>query len=185
MVFVNYGFYEDFEKLQRAGVDVSGRIVIAKFGKIFRGDKVLNAERFNASGVILYTITLIQMKGANNENNQSHHTAHNLPNLLPPGTLLTTTLTGTRAARRTPAPFGFQSQASSEGLSCGATGIPPPLTTHPLVSPEILHPLTLSPPCTLNPPLSYLRTTPHYSPSAAVTSPSCTPFSNPHKNSFF
>ncbi|XP_063840762.1 glutamate carboxypeptidase 2-like [Scylla paramamosain] len=55
VVFVNYGFYEDFETLQRAGVDVSGRIVIAKFGKIFRGDKVLNAERFNASGVILYT----------------------------------------------------------------------------------------------------------------------------------
>ncbi|XP_050693224.1 putative N-acetylated-alpha-linked acidic dipeptidase isoform X2 [Eriocheir sinensis] len=55
VVFANYGAYEDFEALQRAGVQVAGRLVIAKFGNIFRGDKVLNAERFNASGMILYT----------------------------------------------------------------------------------------------------------------------------------
>lgn len=55
MVFANYGAYEDFEVLQKAGVEVAGRLVIAKFGNIFRGDKVLNAERFNASGIILYT----------------------------------------------------------------------------------------------------------------------------------
>lgn len=40
-MFVNYGRYADFEKLEKDyNVNVSGKIVIAKYGKIFRGDKV-------------------------------------------------------------------------------------------------------------------------------------------------
>lgn len=41
LVFVNYGRYADFEKLEKDyKMNVSGKIVIAKYGKIFRGDKV-------------------------------------------------------------------------------------------------------------------------------------------------
>lgn len=40
LVYVNYGREEDFEMLKELGVDVSGHIVIARYGKIFRGNKV-------------------------------------------------------------------------------------------------------------------------------------------------
>lgn len=40
MAFVNYARPEDFKKLKELGVSVAGHIVIAKYGKNFRGDKV-------------------------------------------------------------------------------------------------------------------------------------------------
>ncbi|KAK3578650.1 hypothetical protein CHS0354_002952 [Potamilus streckersoni] len=56
LVYVNYGQIEDFMFLRdNLSIDVTDKIVIARYGKIFRGDKVLNAQRFNASGVILYS----------------------------------------------------------------------------------------------------------------------------------
>ncbi|KAL3881663.1 hypothetical protein ACJMK2_028073 [Sinanodonta woodiana] len=56
LVYVNYGQIEDFMFLKNnLSIDVTNKIVIARYGKIFRGDKVLNAQRFNAIGVILYT----------------------------------------------------------------------------------------------------------------------------------
>ncbi|KAK7084899.1 N-acetylated-alpha-linked acidic dipeptidase 2, partial [Halocaridina rubra] len=55
LVYVNYGQYEDFKQVEEMGINITDRLVIAKFGKVFRGDKVQNAERFNASGIILYT----------------------------------------------------------------------------------------------------------------------------------
>lgn len=39
-MYVNYGRYEDFEELSKYGVNCSGKIVIVRYGKIFRGDKV-------------------------------------------------------------------------------------------------------------------------------------------------
>ena len=55
LVYVNYALYGDFLAVARAGVSVEGRLVIAKFGRGFRGDKVQNAQRFKAAGIILYT----------------------------------------------------------------------------------------------------------------------------------
>lgn len=41
LVYVNYGRTEDFFKLEREmGIDCTGKIVIARYGKIFRGNKV-------------------------------------------------------------------------------------------------------------------------------------------------
>lgn len=40
MVYVNYGREQDFEKLKDLNVTVDGHIVIARYGKIFRGNKV-------------------------------------------------------------------------------------------------------------------------------------------------
>lgn len=41
MVYVNYGRTEDFFKLEREmGINCTGKIVIARYGKIFRGNKV-------------------------------------------------------------------------------------------------------------------------------------------------
>ena len=55
VVFANHGTREDFERLESLGVDVTGRIVVARYGGNFRGHKVRFAERAGAAGVILYT----------------------------------------------------------------------------------------------------------------------------------
>lgn len=40
-MYVNYGRTEDFSQLQREmGINVTGKIVIVRYGKIFRGNKV-------------------------------------------------------------------------------------------------------------------------------------------------
>ncbi|CAL4110864.1 unnamed protein product, partial [Meganyctiphanes norvegica] len=55
VVYVNYGRVEDFEQLDKLGVNVSGHIVMARYGKLFRGNKIAHAERWGASGVILFS----------------------------------------------------------------------------------------------------------------------------------
>lgn len=41
LVYVNYGRTEDFFQLEREmGINVTGMIVIVRYGKIFRGNKV-------------------------------------------------------------------------------------------------------------------------------------------------
>jgi hypothetical protein len=40
-VYVNYGRVEDFQFLERnMSINVTGKIVLARYGKIFRGNKV-------------------------------------------------------------------------------------------------------------------------------------------------
>ncbi|XP_066475532.1 N-acetylated-alpha-linked acidic dipeptidase 2-like isoform X2 [Tiliqua scincoides] len=56
LVYVNYGRTEDFFKLKREmGINCTGKIVIARYGKIFRGNKVKNAMLAGAKGIILYS----------------------------------------------------------------------------------------------------------------------------------
>ncbi|NXV76816.1 FOLH1 carboxypeptidase, partial [Atlantisia rogersi] len=56
LVYVNYGRTEDFFKVEREmGINCTGKIAIARYGKIFRGNKVKNAELAGAKGVILYS----------------------------------------------------------------------------------------------------------------------------------
>ncbi len=55
VVYANYGRKEDFEKLKEMGVDVSGKIVIARYGGNFRGYKAKFAEAAGAAGLIIYT----------------------------------------------------------------------------------------------------------------------------------
>ena len=40
MVFAGYGRVEDYDWLRSKNIDVSGHVVILKYGKMFRGDKV-------------------------------------------------------------------------------------------------------------------------------------------------
>ena len=42
-MYVNYGRVEDFERLANEGVSCNGSIAIARYGKIFRGNKVSTA----------------------------------------------------------------------------------------------------------------------------------------------
>ncbi|KAM3918010.1 glutamate carboxypeptidase 2-like isoform 2-T2 [Leptodactylus fuscus] len=55
-VYVNYGTVEDFQYLTRnLSMNLTGTVAIARYGKIFRGDKVNNAGNFGCTGVILYS----------------------------------------------------------------------------------------------------------------------------------
>ena len=55
LVFVNYGLNEDYEELKRMGIDVKGKIVIAKYGRSFRGIKPKIAYENGAIGCIMYS----------------------------------------------------------------------------------------------------------------------------------
>jgi N-acetylated-alpha-linked acidic dipeptidase len=55
LVYVNYGRREDYARLAERGVDVRGKIVIARFGEVWRGIKPELAAAQGAVGCILYT----------------------------------------------------------------------------------------------------------------------------------
>jgi N-acetylated-alpha-linked acidic dipeptidase len=55
LVFVNYGLPEDYDRLQRLGIDVKGKIVIAKYGRSWRGIKPKVAYEHGAVGCIIYS----------------------------------------------------------------------------------------------------------------------------------
>jgi N-acetylated-alpha-linked acidic dipeptidase len=55
LVFVNYGVPADYEKLERMGIDVKGKIVIAKYGQSWRGIKPKVAQEHGAIGCIIYS----------------------------------------------------------------------------------------------------------------------------------
>lgn len=55
VVYANYGTKEDYDALVEAGVDLDGKIVITRYGRIFRGLKVKFAQDLGASGVLIYS----------------------------------------------------------------------------------------------------------------------------------
>ena len=55
LVFVNYGIPEDYEVLERYGIDVTGKIAIAKYGRSWRGIKPKLAGEKGAIGTIIYS----------------------------------------------------------------------------------------------------------------------------------
>jgi len=55
LVFVNYGLPDDYRELERLGVPVKGAIVIAKYGKSWRGVKPKVAAQHGAIGCLIYS----------------------------------------------------------------------------------------------------------------------------------
>jgi N-acetylated-alpha-linked acidic dipeptidase len=55
LVFVNYGVPDDYEALERMGIDVKGKIVIAKYGGSWRGIKPKVAHEHGAIGCLIYS----------------------------------------------------------------------------------------------------------------------------------
>lgn len=55
LVFVNYGLPEDYEELEKLGVDVKGKIVLAKYMGSWRGIKPKVAAEKGAIGCIIYS----------------------------------------------------------------------------------------------------------------------------------
>ena len=55
LVYVNYGMPDDYKALQRMGISVKGKIVIARYGNGWRGLKPLLAQTHGAIGCIIYS----------------------------------------------------------------------------------------------------------------------------------
>ena len=55
VVYVNYGMSDDYRALAAAGVQVAGKVVLARYGKGYRGVKAKLAEEHKAAALIIYS----------------------------------------------------------------------------------------------------------------------------------
>jgi N-acetylated-alpha-linked acidic dipeptidase len=55
LVYVNYGVPRDYEELERRGIDVKGKIVLARYGGSWRGIKPKVAAERGAIGCLIYS----------------------------------------------------------------------------------------------------------------------------------
>ncbi|HYL35700.1 MAG TPA: M28 family metallopeptidase [Bryobacteraceae bacterium] len=55
VIYVNYGVPEDYDYLAKQGIDVKGKIVIARYGKSWRGTKPKVAAEHGAVGCLIYS----------------------------------------------------------------------------------------------------------------------------------
>jgi len=55
MVYVNYGTPEDYAQLEAQGISVQGKIVIARYGRVWRGLKPKLAQDRGAVGCLIYS----------------------------------------------------------------------------------------------------------------------------------
>jgi N-acetylated-alpha-linked acidic dipeptidase len=55
VVYANYARPEDFRQLKQMGIEVRGKVVIARYGQNFRGVKALTAQEAGAAALILYS----------------------------------------------------------------------------------------------------------------------------------
>jgi len=107
LVFVNYGTPEDYELLERYGISVKGKVVIAKYGRTWRGIKPKLAAEKGAIGAIIYsdpkdygyTVGDVYPKGAwLNETGVQRGSVMDMP--LYPGDVLTPGIGATKGAER-------------------------------------------------------------------------------------
>jgi N-acetylated-alpha-linked acidic dipeptidase len=107
LVYVNYGVPQDYETLDRYGIDVRGKIVIARYGGSWRGIKPKVAAEHGAIGCIIYSDPRddgyfegdVYPKGAwRNENGAQRGSVEDMP--LYPGDPLTPGVGATADAKR-------------------------------------------------------------------------------------
>jgi N-acetylated-alpha-linked acidic dipeptidase len=55
VVYANYGRPEDFTALDGMGVDVRNKIVLVRYGEVFRGLKIRNAQKRGARGILIFS----------------------------------------------------------------------------------------------------------------------------------
>ena len=55
VVYVNYGRPEDYVAIEKMGIDVKGKIVLVRYGGLFRGLKVRNAQKRGATGILIFS----------------------------------------------------------------------------------------------------------------------------------
>ena len=62
MIYVNYGRFEDFERLVSMGIVFNNSICIVRYGRIFRGNKVKLHTAYLKSCICLYFQALLAQK---------------------------------------------------------------------------------------------------------------------------
>jgi len=109
LVYVNYGVPADYEELARNGIDVKGKIAIARYGGSWRGIKPKVAAEHGAVGCIIYSDPRndgfyqgdVYPKGAwRNENGVQRGSVMDMPVF--PGDPLTKGIGATKNAKRIP-----------------------------------------------------------------------------------
>ena len=55
LVYVNFGLPDDYDTLDSLGISVKGKVVIARYGRSYRGIKVREAEKHGAVAILLYS----------------------------------------------------------------------------------------------------------------------------------
>ncbi|KAG1755479.1 hypothetical protein EDB19DRAFT_1661644 [Suillus lakei] len=55
MIYAHYGRQKDFDALVEAGVNFSGKIVLTRYGGVFRGLKIKRAQELGAAAVLIYS----------------------------------------------------------------------------------------------------------------------------------
>ena len=107
LVFVNYGVPADYDELAKMGIDVKGKIVIAKYGQSWRGIKPKVAQEHGAIGCIIYSDPKddgyyqgdVYPKGPfRNENGAQRGSIEDMP--VYPGDPLTPNIGATKDAKR-------------------------------------------------------------------------------------
>ena len=55
VVYVNYGRPEDYDAIEKMGIEVKGKVVLVRYGSLFRGLKVRNAQKRGATGILIFS----------------------------------------------------------------------------------------------------------------------------------
>ena len=107
LVYVNYGIPRDYEELEKRGIDVKGKIVIARYGGSWRGIKPKVAAERGAVACLIYSDPRddgyfqgdVYPKGAfRNENGAQRGSVADMPVF--PGDVLTPGIGATKNAKR-------------------------------------------------------------------------------------
>jgi N-acetylated-alpha-linked acidic dipeptidase len=107
LVYVNYGIPADYEELEKRGISVRGKIVIARYGGSWRGIKPKVAAERGAIGCLIYSDPRddgyfqgdVYPKGAwRNENGAQRGSVADMPSF--PGDPLTPNIASTKEAKR-------------------------------------------------------------------------------------
>jgi N-acetylated-alpha-linked acidic dipeptidase len=107
LVYVNYGVPRDYEELEKRGIDVKGKIVIARYGGSWRGIKPKVAAEHGAVACLIYSDPRddgyfqgdVYPKGAyRNENGAQRGSVADMPVF--PGDVLTPGIAATKDAKR-------------------------------------------------------------------------------------
>ena len=57
-MYANYGTADDYAHLDNANISLKGKIVLCRYGALWRGAKVQEAEKRGAAGVIIFSGSL-------------------------------------------------------------------------------------------------------------------------------
>jgi N-acetylated-alpha-linked acidic dipeptidase len=55
VLYANYGRPDDYAALEKMGIDIKDKIVLVRYGELFRGLKVYNAQKRGAKGILIFS----------------------------------------------------------------------------------------------------------------------------------